>query len=224
MNDVYPFPAIRATQIARMSEQKIGDFQLTAEISKQLGTDEIGVLIGNCGNMIRIHEKLRQLAATEYPSVYVVVLQSKKMATMWYNEQAELFGWKMAADSRGPKYWKLGCCFFTTNEGLQPLSNSGQLSQPVAGILMVDPYLNTHDCRGSSNSGWTKAHDRPQLVLNFRMFHSGGGIAIPMIFFTVPPAKSLNTLPAESVYGLAAWWYADGRYLRVGEPPVISAD
>jgi len=49
MNDVYPFPAIRATQIARMSEQKIGDFQLTAEISKQLGTDEIGVLIGNCG-------------------------------------------------------------------------------------------------------------------------------------------------------------------------------
>jgi hypothetical protein len=221
MTDVYPFPAIRATKIARMSEQSIGDFQLTAEIVAQLSEDEIGVLVGNCGSMERIHEKLRDLADTEYPSPFVVVLQSKKMAAIWYNEQAAIFGWKAVAPSTPPAFWKRGCCFFATMEGLQKLANSGELRAPVAAMLMVDPYLTTHKCRGYSGNGWGEAHDRPQLVLNFRTVAEENGVFPPLVFFAVPPAKSLNTKPVESVYGLATWWYADGKFLRVGQPPVI---
>ena len=221
MSEHLPFPAIRATQIARMSEQNVGDFQLTADTAEQMSADDVGVLIGNCGSMKRIHEKLRDLSATDYPATFVVVLQSKKMAAVWYNEQADLFGWKRVAPSRPPAFWAAGCCYFTTMEGLQELSDSPDLTMPVAAVLLIDPYLNTHKCRGYGGNQWSQSHDRPQLVLNFRTEQIVNGTLPPLVFFSVPPAKSLNTKPTESVYGLATWWYADGTLLRVGKPPVV---
>ena len=222
MSDIYPFPAIRATQIARMSEQNIGDFKLTAGMAEQMSEDDIGLLIANCGSMERIHEKLLDLAATDYSATFVVVMQSKKMLAVWYNAQAKSLGERPVPESKVPNFWVSGCCVFTTPEGLSGLSDSGQLSSPVAGILMVDPYLSTHNCRVIRKGRYTITHDRPQFVLNFRTDHVEAGVLPPLIFFAVPPAKSLNTKPAESVYGLATWWYADGKRLRVGEPPTVS--
>lgn len=202
-----------------MDEQSMGDFQLTAEVAAQLSADEIGVLVGNCGSMNRIHQKLMCLANTEYPSSFVVVLHSKKMAAIWYNEQAAIWGERPVSPSMPPAFWKRGCCFFATIEGLRALSSSEELANPVAAILMVDPYLTTHKCRGDFGSEWGHAHDRPQLVLNFRSDAVDNGVYPPLVFFTVPPAKSLNTRPVESVYGLAAFWYADGALLRAGQVP-----
>ena len=39
MGQLYPFPAIRVVRIARDTDKKIGDFQLTAEVAKQLDED-----------------------------------------------------------------------------------------------------------------------------------------------------------------------------------------
>ena len=64
MTDLYPFAAIRVIRIARDTNKKIGDIQLTAEVAQQLDEDQVGVLIANCGHPDQIHEKLLKLAET----------------------------------------------------------------------------------------------------------------------------------------------------------------
>lgn len=217
----YPFAAIRATRISRMSEQEIGDFRLTAEIVQELSQDEIGVLVGNCGDMRRIGEKIEQLGATDYPAVWVVVMNSKQMALTWFNAQAEKYGTPSAKKSTYPRYWRLDNCWYTTMEGLQSLSDSSEFSGPVAGILVIDPYLKAHCFRGEGNE-WQHNYDRPELVVRFQVENMKDGVRPPLVFFAVPPAKSLNTTSVASLYGFSTWWYADGRMLRVGKPPVIA--
>ena len=78
MAQLYPFAAIRATRIARDTDKKIGDFQLTADVARQLDEDQVGVLIANCETPDRMHERVLKLAETEYP------------APWWPDETAEI--------------------------------------------------------------------------------------------------------------------------------------
>lgn len=214
----YPYPAIRVPRIGRKNEKSLGDLQLTEKTVQQLSEDELGILIGNCGSVEMIQEMLFKLISEDYSNPWVIVLQSRQIVSDWYRHYCRKYECEFIEDTHLPDYWKCGSGYFTTFEGLKSLEANRELTGTISAILMVDPQLITHRCRGGGKYG---NHDRPQLLLDFRMNHAEENFVPPLVFLSVPPVKSLNTLSPASVYGLATWWYADGSRLRVGRPPVV---
>lgn len=215
MAQLYPFPAIRVTRIARDTDRKIGDFQLTAEMVRQLDEDQAGVLIANCGDPDRIHEKVLRLAETQYPAPWVVVLSSIDLARWWYAVQQGMQTQQIDARSEAKTYWRTGNCWFTRLERLEALTRAPQFHGPIAGIILVDPTFCTQYARGLRDSRWTH-NDRPELMNSFRAELAQEGLRPPLLFMACPPAKSLNTLAAQRAYCLETMWYADGSRLRIG--------
>lgn len=215
MAQLYPFPAIRVARIARDTDKKIGDFQLTADMAKQLDEDQAGVLIANCGHPDKIHERILKLAETEYPAPWVVVLSSIDLARWWYGVQHGIETRRIDANSEANTCWRTGNCWFTRLERLEALTRSPEFHSPIAGIILVDPAFRTQHARGLKGSQWTH-NDRPELMNSFRADLAQDGLRPPLLFMACPPAKSLNTLAAQRAYCLETMWYADGSRLRVG--------
>lgn len=215
MAQLYPFAAIRVTRIARDTDKKIGDFQLTADVARQLDEDEVGVLIANCETPERMHEKILKLAETEYPAPWVVVLSSIDLARWWYGVQHGMNTRRIDANSEANTYWRTGNCWFTRLERLEALLKAPKFHGPIAGIIVVDPLFQTQHARGLRGSTWTH-NDRPELLNSFRKNLAEDGLNPPLLFMACPPAKSLNTLAAQRAYCLETMWYADGSRLRVG--------
>ncbi len=215
MAQLYPFPAIRVTRIARDTDKKIGDFQLTAEVARQLDEDQVGVLIANCETPDRIHERILKLAETEYPAPWVVVLSSIDLARWWYGVQHGINTRKIDAHSEANTYWRTGNCWLTRLERLETLSQAPEFHGPIAGIILVDPMFQTQHARGLRGSKWTH-NDRPELLNSFRKDLAEDGLRPPLMFMACQPAKSLNTLAAQRAYCLETLWYTDGSRLRVG--------
>jgi hypothetical protein len=216
MAEVYPFPAIRVARIARDSEKTISDFQLTAESAQQLDEDQAGVLIANCGTSDRIHEKVLKLAETEYPAPWVVVMSSIELTRAWYGVQHRISTRQIDANSPANSFWRTGNCWFTRLERLEALTRTPEFRGPIAGVILVDPEFRTQFARGLKNSQWSH-NDRPELMNRFRAELADDGLRPPLLFMACPPAKSLNTLPAQRAYCLETLWYADGSRLRIGK-------
>ena len=215
MAQLYPFAAIRVARIARDTDKKIGEFQLTADVARQLDEDQVGVLIANCETPDRMHERVLKLAETEYPAPWVVVLSSIDLARWWYGVQHGLDSRKVDAKSEANGFWRTGNCWFTRLERLEALSKSPEFHGPIAGIIVVDPMFQTQHARGLRGSKWTH-NDRPELLNSFRKDLAEDGLRPPLMFMACPPAKSLNTLAAQRAYCLETMWYTDGSRLRVG--------
>jgi hypothetical protein len=215
MAQLYPYPAIRVARIARDSDRKIGDFQLTADVARQLDEDQVGVLIANCGHPDRIHEQLLKLAKADYPAPWVVVLSSVDLARWWYGVQHGIETVRIKADSEANNFWRTGNCWFTRLERLQTLSKSPEFHGPIAGIILVDPVLRTQFARGLKGSAWEHS-DRPELLNSFRKDLAEDGLRPPLMLMACPPAKSINTLAAQRAYCLESMWYCDGSRMRIG--------
>ena len=216
MGSLYPFPAIRVVRIARDTDKKIGDFQLTADMAKQLDENQAGVLIANCEHPDKIHEKVLKLAETEYLAPWVVVLSSIDLARWWYGIQHGIQTKRIDAGSEANTFWRTGNCWFTRLERLEAMASSPKFCGPIAGIILVDPAFQTQHARGLKGSTWTR-NDRPELLNNFRAELAEDGLRPPLMFMACPPAKSLNTLAAQRAYCLETMWYADGSRLRIGK-------
>jgi hypothetical protein len=215
MRQLYPFPVIRVVRIARDTDKKIGDFQLTADAARQLDEDQAGVLIANCEHPDKIHEKILKLAETEYPAPWVVVLSSIDLARWWYGIQHGIQTKRIDANSEANTFWRTGNCWFTRLERLEALTASPKFCGPISGIILVDPAFQTQHARGLKGTQWTR-NDRPELLNSFRAELVEGGLRPPLMFMACPPAKSLNTLAAQRAYCLETMWYADGSRLRIG--------
>ncbi len=215
MAQLYPFAAIRVTRIARDTDKKIGDFQLTADVARQLDEDQVGVLIANCEHPDRMHERILKLAETEYPAPWVVVLSSIDLARWWYRVQHGMDTRRIDANPEANTYWQTGNCWFTRLERLEALSKATEFHGPIAGIILVDPMFQTQHARGLRGSKWTH-NDRPELLNLFRKDLAEDGLRPPLLFMACPPAKSLNTQAAQRAYCLETMWYADGSRLRIG--------
>ena len=216
MAELYPFPAIRVSRIARDTDKKIGDFQLTAEVAQQLDEDQTGVLIANFGHPDRIHESMLKLSDTEYPAPWVVVLASVDLARGWYAAQQGIATHQIDARSEANNFWRRGNCWFTRLERLEVLASSPAFQGPIAGIILVDPVLRTQFARGLRGSSW-QHNDRPELLNSFRKDLAEDGLRPPLLLMACPPAKSLNTLPAQRAYCLESMWYCDGIRIRIGQ-------
>lgn len=219
LREVYPFPAIRGQRLTRLEETDLGPFQLDAETAQQLVEDNAGVFVGGCRDWDWIMDKLNVLANTYFPARWLVVLATKQLAETVYRRTA----WKPDRQKRihVPAFWDQHNATYTTPEGLNSYRNTIGTSGPLAAVLLVDPACHVHRARDWFVPG-RGVHDRAQRIADFRADLARNGGSPPFLIFTRQPAKSVSTQRMLSAYCLDAWWFVDGRRLRVGQLPATS--
>jgi hypothetical protein len=215
----YPFAAIRGQRVTRLEEKDLGPFQLDAKTAEQLAEENIGVFIGGYRDWDWITDRLNILAATPYPARWLVVLATKQLADAVYGNLA------LKPDRRErihvPSFWNHHNVTYTTPEGLNSCRGIVESNGPPAAVLLVDPVCHVHKARDWFVPG-RGVHDRPQRIADFRADLGRNGRSPPFLVLTKQPAKSVSTQRMLSAYCLDAWWFVDGRRLRVGQPPAIS--
>jgi hypothetical protein len=215
----YPFAAIRGQRVTRLEEADLGPFQLDGETAERLAEDNIGIFIGGCRDWDGMMDRLNILADTHFPARWLVVLATKQMAETVYREAACNPDRKKRIHV--PKFWDHHNVTYTTPEGLSSYPNTIDSADPPAAVLLVDPACHVHKARDWFVPG-RGVHDRPQRIADFRADLSRNGRPPPFLILTSRPAKSVSTQRMLSAYCLDAWWFVDGRRLRVGQPPATS--
>jgi hypothetical protein len=231
MTALYPVGRLRGMRITRLEEQPIGPFCLDAPTAAELGTENIGVLFGNCIDLERTIRRLRPLDAAPEQASWVVVAATREMAAsvfkIWHYPEEE----KFIDAAVVPPRWRAKRFLFTTPEALRDL-DPAQIDGPsIAGLLLLDLQFLVHKARAFDTRSFRvrrkKAvaedddhsfdakpfrvhHDRPQFIADFRGRCAREGWSPPLVIFAGSPAKSLNTDAALSAYGLEALWFIDG--------------
>lgn len=219
--ELYPFAPIRGCRITRLEESRLGHFALDSTTARQLGSENIGVFVGDCENLTWIVRKLEVLSQTPFPGRWIAAAATAKMAAVIFNMLAEKHG--LQKRKRAPRFWNQGNVTFTTPEGLSTYARDQGVDHPVASVLLIDTLCHVHKARGYDRRGWAM-NDRPQRIANFRADLSVNGWMPPFLLLTERPAKSVETAAMLSPYCLSTWWFVDGKCIRVGNPRPIPAD
>lgn len=215
----YPFAALRGQRITRLEEADLGPFQLDAETAERLAEENIGVFVGGCRDRNWMIDKLKTLAETRFPARWLVVVATRSLALTVYRS-FELPRGKRPR-MHAPRFWDHGNATFTTPEGLTSYRKAMHGSEQFAAVVLLDPGCYVQQAREWFVPGYG-VNDRPQRIADFRAELGGTACAPPLILLTARPAKSIGTARMLSAYCLDAWWFVDGRRLRVGQPPAAS--
>jgi hypothetical protein len=120
-----------------------------------------------------------------------------------------------------PRFWDRGNLTSTTPEGSASYFNVIDGEQRFAAVMLVDPKCHVQQAREWFVPGYG-VHDRPQRIADLRADLARNGHRSPFLVLSERPAKSVNTNRMLSAYCLDAWWFVDGRRLRVGKPPITA--
>lgn len=213
---LYPFPAIRCRRIVRTTERILGDFHLDGRTALELGTESIGVFLGNCRALPDLIDQFQVLAESDLPGQIVIALATKATSEAFFNAFS-------IEDARGPRpdSWTKGAVTFTTPEKLRTIDETALQGRPVLAVGLVDPRCRVHLARGRWDDRYDR-NDRPRHIARFRAAHVRGEWRPPFLLFTSRRAKSVTTTQMLTAYSLDGWWYADGRRLRTGAPPATA--
>jgi len=214
IEDHCPIAVLRGQRIIRLSEQRLEPFQLDYQTIYELGTNNMGVLIGGDDSIERHFERIADLAKVNIPGTIVVVVSTKKLADWIYKE---LTGF--SRKSGRPDVWETGCVRLTTPERLGKIDPTPIHGRPVLAVILFDPRCIVYKARGESGYGW-HPNDRPQFITKFRYVHSRQDWQPPFILMTIKPAKSLNANLMLAPFGIEAWWFVDGKTLKVNHVTV----
>lgn len=215
----YPFAAIRGQRVTRLEEADLGPFQLDGETAERLAEDNIGVFIGGCRDWDWMMDKLNILADTRYPARWLVVLPTEQLAETVYGNS--MFDPDRRKRIHVPTFWDHHNVTYTTPEGLNSYRAVSVSNGTLAAVLLADPACHVHEARDLFVPGHG-VHDYPQRIADFRADLGRNGRAPPFLILTKRPAKSVSTQSMLSAYCLDAWWFVDGRRLRVGQIPATS--
>lgn len=206
-------PAIRGHRIARMTEHRLGNFQLCADTTSELVRENIGVMIGGCRDREWLCDRFQALSKSEQGRDYVVILSTNDLTRYWYR-RSEVY--QHTDDFRTPPFWQEGALTYTTPEKLGELSRSEYCPRKPVSLLIVDPYGIMPFAFGG---GAYNTYSRPEQVVKFQNACSQYGHRPPILYFTPKPAKSMNTNAMLAHLAQESWWFVDGRDVRIGPPP-----
>ena len=78
LRSIYPAPVIRGTRITRMGERALGRLWLTPEVAGTLGEENIGVFIGDCKNLDRVVDRVREIDQHEAGGRWIIVTSTRR--------------------------------------------------------------------------------------------------------------------------------------------------
>lgn len=210
-------PVIRGTRITRFEEKDVGPFHLTPDVADRLGTNNVGLFIGNCQSYERAVTLVERLGNNSNEGKWIVVLSSKAAAESTYRRITDDH-----TTTRPPSVWDVGQILYCVPESLKQLRNVVNPSQ-IAGIVVLDINCQIHKARGFYSNNFRVAHDRPQMIVDYRASLTEDGWTPPLVFLAKKPAKSINTEPIVRTYCMEAMKYLDGQTVRMGDPPASFA-
>jgi hypothetical protein len=212
-----------------MEEKYLGRFALDAETRQLLGSQNLGVFIGECGGLEKTVEHLKNLDEASADVLWLVVVATKKMNAAVYKMLKRPGSLLWIDPKKVPAVWSAGHLIVTTPEGLSRmrperlLNEYGGERKQVTAILVIDMLCNLHKARGDQEGFQMHWKDRPQEIANFRSALAGGRAAPPILIFTQQRAKSIETVRLVSTYCLDAMWFLDGRSLSCEKHPAAQA-
>ncbi|MCA9041096.1 MAG: hypothetical protein KDA65_12160 [Planctomycetaceae bacterium] len=209
---LYPYPAIRCRRITRMERSVIGDVQLDSETAAKLGSENIGVFVEGCSETRKLADQIETLVSNHWRGTWVIVTDEETADESFFN-------------FKNDAYWRLGNGVLSTPEGLADLLETFDPLKPVTGILVIDPMCEVRKLRSDTRNR-KPTIDAAEQIAEYRaaLTDRSSAWAPPLFLFTQKPAKSVNTQLLLAPYGLDAWWFADGGFLRVGMPPDMMAE
>lgn len=86
----------------------------------------------------------------------------------------------------------------------------------IAGIIMLDPACIVHRARSFTNRSHRIAHDRPQLVVDFRASMAREDWSPPLVVMSRKRAAAVSSQDITRIYGLEAMQFIDGESFNCG--------
>jgi hypothetical protein len=199
-----------------MEETTIEIFRLCGETAWTLGTNNLGLFIGDTASLDVVIEKLQPLESSSSSATWIVIAASKKMAAVFIQR------WFAPTDRVTYSTLKLpmrcGNVTLATPESLKGIPPDDV--QNVAGLILVDMLCHVHCARQIHGSGgFIVANDRPQMIADFRYSLSVDGWAPPLIIVTEKRAKSAYTDKIARTYCLEGLWFIDGQSFGIRDQP-----
>jgi hypothetical protein len=216
----YSRPWIEGAKITRLEEKRLADFRLDAVTAWQLGRQNLGVFVGNCGSLDRtldtVHGIVDRRATVSWILIVDEISTARYAICRWRQSSSEGRPAPIAVE---PPY-AYGNLIITTPERLKSarVSDCGN----VAATIVLDTLCEMHKTwRGLSDARWTGRKDLPQLIANFRSKLAVGNWVPPLVLLTDRSAKSVNSSAIARAFCLDGWWFLRGRSFRCA---VVKAD
>ncbi len=204
LEDLCPSPIFNAMRIARVNEQRLGRVSLDSRLLHDLGRDNQGLLIGGEVSLDLVLDRLLEIADQPGSGRIVVALSSGALVERLYVMTA------CRRLAKGPPdFWDWGRIVFTTPEKIRRLP---EIADCLA-VLVLDLQCLVHKSRGG-NFGPYCRNDRPGHVNSFRQRQSRPGWTLPLLLWTLRPAKSLNTEQMLVPFGIDGWMFVRGASLQ----------
>ena len=217
----YPTPLIRGKRISRIGENHLGSSRTDIETCQALGENQVGWFVGGVSTFDRMIDHVRQINESALGSRWIVIPATRVLAEvaygLWSNESL------MDCSSSKATMWHDELVTFCVPERLAELTTVlEQQGTPIAGTILLDPNCIVHLGRAFHKGRDRIAHDRPQLIVDFRASQALGDWSPPLIVMSRHRAAAVNTLKVARVFCLESFQFIEGRSLRSGPLPMNS--
>ena len=195
-----------------MGEHYIGPAASDAATCRALGEEQLGWFIGGVPTYDRMIEFVRRVDASHEGGRWIVVPATRFLADVAYQIWFE--NSSLESSKTPSTMWhsdKISCC---VPERLNELHDC--IDDTVAGIILLDPNCIVHRGRGFGNNKYRIAHDRPQLIVDFKSELAIGRWTPPLFVMSLHKAAAVPTEAVARIYGLEALHFIEGISLRCG--------
>lgn len=221
---LYPEPVIRGARIARLGERYLGPIAIDKATGQVLGEQQIGWLIGGVPDFETMIEHVYRINQAAVGGRWIIVPATRNWAIAAYRWWSQRLDCSDVQDA--PNLWSQKHVTFCLPEHLRNLARQIADPQPtpVAGILLLDPQCIVYRGRGFQTGSFRCAHDRPQLIVNFRSQLTIGNWSPPLLIMSCRAAAALHTTDITRVFGLEAMHFIEGRTLNCWGPLAYQRD
>ncbi len=211
----YPTPLIRGARVARLGEEYLGPVATDAAMCRSLGEDQVGWFVGGVPTFDRMIENASRINASNVGGRWIIVPATRSLAEVAYQQWFEDETFR--GDAKATTMWHDDIVTFCVPERLKELADAiVEQDVPVAGIILLDPNCIVHRGRGFGKGKFRVAHDRPQLIVNFRSKLTVGNWSPPLIVMSLHKAAAVSAVNVTRVFGLEAMHFIEGSTLNCG--------
>ncbi|WP_145118900.1 hypothetical protein [Rosistilla oblonga] len=177
-----------------------------------MGEDDLGWYVGGVPSFARMIDNMRRINESAVGGRWIVVPATRAWASVAYEQWFD-----EACSGTRSTLWQDDAVTFCVPERLAELGKGVDAQHaPIAGVILLDPNCIVHRGRGFGKRKSRIAHDRPQLIVNFRSKLAVGNWCPPLMVMSLHKAAAVSTQDISRVYGLDAMHFIDGATLSCG--------
>ncbi len=209
---LYPAPVVRGARVTRTGNRYLGPVAIDGETASTMGRGQIGWFIGGVPTYDRMIDDIRRINSTHSGGRWIVVPATRYWADHTYRQWFD----NQFVDETA-SVWNDDLVTFAVPESLREVGDAiKDKREQVAGIILLDPGCVVHRGRGFNRGDSRIAHDRPQLIVDFRARLAIGDWTPPLMILSRHLPAEVATETISRVYCLEALQFIEGASLSCG--------